>query len=203
MTAVVAAASLVAACDPDQVGAAAIVDDDRLTVDELQDEVTDTIDTHNEVAAQYELDVPPLPAEGGDVTELQNTVLGRWIENRMFDAVAAEQDIDVSEADVDDFLAEWSQQFENGDFSPFYAQENFTPESLRAEVRKTLIYQELTGSDGDQAAAQQVINEVMEQLEIDVNPRYGTWTETGLSPESGSVSQPFEGDALDAPAQPQ
>lgn len=204
VTAVVAATSLVAACDPDQVGTAVIVDDDRLSVEELQNRVADTIDKHNEVVAEYELDVAPIQEEGGDVTELQTTVLRRWIENRMFDAIAAEQGIDVSEADVDDFIDRWSeQQFENGDFEPFYAQQDFTPESLRAEIRKTLIYQQLVQDAGDEAAAQEIINQAMGQLEIDVNPRYGEWSETGLTQQSGSVSQPFEGDTLDAGGQPQ
>ncbi|WP_240759912.1 SurA N-terminal domain-containing protein [Phytoactinopolyspora endophytica] len=196
-TAAVAAVSFVTACEPDQVGTAVNVGDDRLSVSELQDEVTETIDVHNDVVADHGLELPPLN-EGGDVTELQNTVLGRWIENRLFDDVAQDQGLDVSAADVDDFLDEWRQQFENGDPAPFYAQENFTQESLREEVRKTLIYEELVASAGDEAAAQAAVNEAMERLDIDVNPRYGTWGEAGFQPTSGSVSEPFEDEALDA-----
>jgi hypothetical protein len=193
LVAAAAAATAVAltACEPDQVGTAVTAGGDRLSVSELQARVLAVVDLRNEAIEEYELGIPPLNP-GGDLAEIQQSELERWVASHLFESVAADLDIDVSEAEVDAFLDQLATQFPEGDITPFLAEQNFTEDSVRAAVRIQLINDQLVEAANGEAEAQQAVASAIEQLDVEVNPRYGTWTEAGLSAESGSVSRPFE-----------
>lgn len=191
--AAVAAVAALTACDPNQVGTAASVEGERLSIDELQDQVMDVVESRNEAIEAHDLTLPVLDP-GGDLSEMQQQVLNRWITRQLFDNIAADLQIEVSEEDIDNFLDEFSSQFPEGDMTSFLAENGYTEDTLRGEVRVALISQHMTEDAGGEAEAQEMFTEATEALNVDVNPRYGTWAEEGLTPSSGSVSVSLEDD---------
>lgn len=195
--AVSAAAVVVAvlpACDPGQVGTAAAVGGAQLSVSDLQDHITEVVELRNDAIEEYELQIPELDP-GRDVADVQNEVLNRWVVGKVYQDLADDLDITVSEADIDEFLDQFAGQFPDGDMTPFMAEQSFTEESLRDEVRTALISERLVEAAGDEQAAQQAVQSAVAESDVEINPRYGTWTEQGLVAESGSVSVPAEGEA--------
>ncbi|NED95122.1 hypothetical protein G1H11_07320 [Phytoactinopolyspora alkaliphila] len=186
-----ATAVALTACEPDQVGTAVTVSGDRLSVSDLQGQVMAVVELRNEAIEDYELGIPPLNP-GGDLAEIQQSELERWVASHLFESVAADLGIEISEAEVDEFLDQLAAQFPDGDITPFLAEQGFTEDTVRAAVRIQLINDQLVQAAGGEAPAQEAVASAIERLDVDVNPRYGAWTETGLSAESGSVSRPFE-----------
>jgi hypothetical protein len=169
-----ALAIALAACDADQVGSAAVVGGERITVTELQDQV-------REVVA-----LMPGEEATGDQRNTQLTVLNRMIAFRLLDRVAADAGITVTEAEVDQFIADQLvPQVPEGDLTPLLAQNLLTEDTLRDAVREVLVLQQV----GQQAYLGALVD-VSEQVCVEVNPRYGTWTGAGIEDVSGSVSVP-------------
>lgn len=170
-----ALAFVLTACDADQVGAAAVVGGDRITVSELQDHV-------REVVA-----VMPDADATGDQRNTQLTVLNRMIGFQLRDQIAADAGISVTEAEIDEFIAEQLiPQAPDGDLTPLLAQNLLTEETLREAVREVLVLERV----GGQEAYLQALFEASEQVGVEVNPRYGTWAGAGIEDVSGSVSVP-------------
>lgn len=164
-----------AACDTDQVGAAAVVGDDRITVAELQDHAREVV----EVSPDAEIT--------GDQAELQRGLLNRMISFRLNDQVARDTGVTISEADIDQFIDEQLiPQTPDGDLTPLLAQNLLTEQTLRDAVRQVLTIEELGGSE----AYAEAITTAAEQVGVEVNPRYGTWDGVQLVQESGSISVP-------------
>jgi hypothetical protein len=169
-----ALAIALAACDAGQVGAAAVVGGERITVTELQDHV-------REVVA-----LMPGEEATGDQRNTQLTVLNRMIAFRLLDRVAADAGITVTEAEVDQFIADQLvPQVPEGDLTPLLAQNLLTEDTLRDAVREVLVLQQV-----GQEAYLGALVDVSEQVGVEVNPRYGTWTGAGIEDVSGSVSVP-------------
>ncbi|HSI93972.1 MAG TPA: SurA N-terminal domain-containing protein [Jiangellaceae bacterium] len=169
-----ALAFVLTACDADQVGAAAVVGGDRITVSELQDHV-------REVVAM----MPDADATG-DQRDTQLTVLNRMIGFQLRDHIAANAGITVTEAEVDEFIAEQLiPQAPDGDLTPLLAQNLLTEETLREAVREVIVLQRV----GGQEAYVQALIEASEEVGVEVNPRYGSWAGAGIEDVSGSVSE--------------
>ncbi len=179
-----ALAGLVTACDAEQLGAAAVVGGERITVMELQDEV-------REVTRIAGRDVT------ADQSTVQATVLNRMINHRLGDTVAELADVTVTEAEVDEFIAEQLRpQAPEGDLTQLLAQNLLTEDSLRYAVREALLIEKVGGND----AYVELLAEASEKDGVEVSPRYGTWTGTMLDTEvSGSISVPAAELAQDAP----
>lgn len=179
-----ALAGLVTACDAEQLGAAAVVGGERITVMELQDEV-------REVTRVAGRDVT------ADQSTVQATVLNRMINHRLGDTVAELADVTVTEAEVDEFIAEQLRpQAPEGDLTQLLAQNLLTEDSLRYAVREALLIEKVGGND----AYVELLAEASEKDGVEVSPRYGTWTGTMLDTEvSGSISVPAAELAQDAP----
>lgn len=177
-------AASVTACDAEQVGAAAVVGDERITVTELQDQV-------REVAR----------VSGGDVTSdqsnVQATVLNRLINNQLGDTVAELADVTVTEAEIDEYIDEQLlSQAPDGDLTPVLARNLLSEDTLRDAVREALLVEKVGGSD----AYVELLAEASDEEGVEVNPRYGDWTGTMLDSEaSGSISVPAAELAQDAP----
>lgn len=195
--AAVAAFSL-SACDADQIGAAAVVDGQRITVGELQD-------TARELAENPDSGLDPF----GDLSMLQRTLLSQWIRHDVIVRMAEDNDVDVSDADVDARIdEEYRSQAPDGDLAPLLAQNGYTEQSFRDSVYDELVAQEIIMSlDGDQAAFGDEFNATADEVGIEVNPRYGTWgqefqIDSDPASLSGSISTPFEAapEAASAPA---
>lgn len=179
-----ALAGLVTACDAEQLGAAAVVGGERITVMELQDEV-------REVTRIAGRDVT------ADQSTVQATVLNRMINHRLGDTVTELADVTVTEAEVDEFIAEQLRpQVPEGDLTQLLAQNLLTEDSLRYAVREALLIEKVGGND----AYVELLAEASEKDGVEVSPRYGTWTGTMLDTEvSGSISVPAAELAQDAP----
>jgi hypothetical protein len=185
---VVAAASLTA-CDTDEIGAAAVVGDDRITIGELQDRVRDFTDS-----------IPDESEEGTDPAILQQALLDRMIRHRLLEQLARDEGIEVSEADIDTFIEEQVEgPAPDGDITDLLAQSALTDNTLREAVRDVLIQQELVERLGGEEAFIEALAEKSEEIGVKVSPRYGTWTDAGLEATSGSISEPDEA-AEDEPA---
>lgn len=169
-----ALAFVLTACDADQVGAAAVVGGDRITVSELQDHV-------REVVAMM-----PDAEATGDQRDTQLTVLNRMIGFQLRDHIAANAGITVTEAEVDEFIAEQLiPQAPDGDLTPLLAQNLLTEATLREAVREVIVLQRV----GGQEAYVQALIEASEEVGVEVNPRYGSWAGAGIEDVSGSVSE--------------
>jgi hypothetical protein len=175
----VAAVSL-AACSTDQIGAAAVVGDDRITVDELQEQVRDLADS-----------LPDSAGATGDQSAAQHAILQRLIQSELLAAVGADEGVEVSDADVDAFIEERVvAQAPGGDIGPLLAQSNLTETSLRDFVRDQLTADELIERLGGQEQLIDALIEKVDEIGVTVSPRYGTWDGVTLEESSGSISEP-------------
>ncbi len=185
---VVAAASLTA-CETNEIGAAAVVGDDRITIGELQDRVRDFTDS-----------IPDESAAGADPAVLQQALLDRMIRHDLLEQLARDEGIEVSEADIDTFIDEQVEgPAPDGDITDLLAQSALTDNTLREAVRDVLIQQELVDELGDEEAYTEALAEKSEEIGVKVSPRYGTWNDGSLEATSGSISEPDEA-AEDEPA---
>lgn len=174
------------ACDTDMVGSAALVGDERISVSELQDHVREVL------AVQ---DAEP----SGDQRNLQMTLLNRMIGFELRDHIAAASDITVTEAEIDTFIADQLlAQTPDGDLTPVLAQNAMTEETLREAVREVLVL----GRIGGQQPYLEAMAAASEEVGVEVNPRYGSWTGAGIEEVSGSVSLPVSEGAEAAEPQP-
>ncbi len=179
----VVAAIATSACDSEQIGAAAVVDGDRFTVSEL----------HDEVEQVQDLEGFDVQAAGG-TDGFQRELLTRHIQHEIFLHLAEQEGIEVSEADVDNAIEEFESQSPEGDLAPAMAQNGYTEESFRAGLTDQLIAQSLMQNmGGDQAALTERVTSVGEELDIEVNPRYGSWgDQLSVTDDSGSISEPVD-----------
>jgi peptidyl-prolyl cis-trans isomerase SurA len=183
--AVVAAAASVAACDAEEVGAAAVVGDERYTISELQ----------SDVEAIADLPDSPVDLRGENVAEAQTNLIGMNIASALYDRMAAQEGVEVTEAQIDQFIDEWmAAQVPDGNIEPVLAQMYMTPDSLRDAVRTQLLIGELGAVYGnDEAAFGEAFVSASDAAGVEINPRYGEWDGTQLVPASGSVSVPLDG----------
>jgi hypothetical protein len=173
----VAAAGLVA-CGADQVGAAAVVGDERITVSDLQDEV---LAFHDFAGTE------PV----GDQTDLQRGYLQAEIRHRIVEQVGADVGVSVSESDIDQYIADqFLAQNPEGDLSQLMVDNMLTEQGFRIAIHDTIMIDALATELGDETVMGEMFDAAAESMEIEVNPRYGTWAGVGLDPVSGSISVP-------------
>lgn len=176
----VAAAVGVASCDAQQVGAAAVIGDDRFSVADLQEQVEEV----------QRLDGFSVEAVGG-VSGFQRELLTRHIQHQLFLHLAEKENIEVTEAAVDDMIEEFEGQAPDGDLAPLLAQSGYTEASFRDGVTDELIaqaYMEETGADESELT--QALVDAGDELGVEVNPRYGAWgDDLTVSTDTGSISE--------------
>jgi peptidyl-prolyl cis-trans isomerase SurA len=168
-------------CDAEQLGAAAVVGGERITVDALQQSVLDFHD--------FLPDGTPPPAD--DAT-IQRTFLNRQILHRLYQDVAEQNDVVVTEAQIDAFLTQFeTAQAEN--MPVFLAERGLTEQTARDSVYDALVSDALTAKLGSEQAVADALAEAAAAAGVWVNPRYGVWQDSGIEAVSGSISSPFEG----------
>lgn len=184
VSSLVLAAVAASACDAELIGAAAVVGDDRFTVAALQSQV-------EQVQSLEGFDISAV----GGASVLQRELLSRHIQHQLFLRLAGQEDIDVSQADVDNAIDEYKAQVPDGDLGPVLAQNAYTDEAFRAGIFDRLVAEDFTTEhNGDQQALIAALNEVGDQAGVEVNPRYGSWgDDISVAEASGSISK-----ALDA-----
>jgi SurA N-terminal domain len=194
-TATVAAAALLAlsalaSCRPDQVGTAANVAGERISVDELQD-----------ATASYLEAVPT-----GDESSAQQAILQQLIVSAVIEKAAATADVDVTDSEVaaqrDEVLDSVREPAEaEGVSARVYLVRQLAqsqqgavvpPERLEEFIRDQLLASRIAGNDP--ALTNQALVEAAEQTDVEVNPRYGRWDpQQGLAPlVSGGLSSTVE-----------
>src|SRR4051794_31297358 len=105
LVAVLAAAPLVlAACEPVQPGAAAIVGKDAISVDTLQ-KLTNRV-----LAAADDQTRPQIAGDAAARAKLQRSILSRLIDNELLDTAAKQLRLSVSEGEIDQEQAQLEQQ---------------------------------------------------------------------------------------------
>jgi hypothetical protein len=179
----VTAAGVLTACDADTAGAAAVVGGDPISIRELQDQVRDVT-----------VSSPEGGEPTGDQTEVQQTLLERMIQHELLAAVGRDEGIEVTEAEIDAFIDEQVlAQAPDDDIGPLLAQNALTEDTLREFVRDQLVAQSLIDRFGGQEQLIEALTEKADEIGVDVNPRYGTWSDIFLEPSSGSISEPAGG----------
>jgi hypothetical protein len=183
VVACVAAAGLLTACDAEKIGAAAVVGGEPISIGELQDQVRAVTESS---------------PEGGDPTgdqaEVQQTLLERMIQHELIAAVGRDEGVEVTEAEIDAFIDEQVlPQATDGDIGPLLAQNALTEGTLRGFVRDQLVATALIERLGGQEQLIEVITAKADEIGVEVNPRYGSWSGIALDPSSGSISEPAGG----------
>jgi SurA N-terminal domain len=169
-----------AACNTEQIGAAAVVGNERITVAELQEQVRELAES-----------LPDGTGATGDQSVAQHEILQRMIRSELIAAVARDEGVEVSEAEVDAFIEEQIRpQAPDGDLDPLLAQNNLTEDSLRTSVRDQLVATELIEQLGGEQELIERLTEKADELGVAVSPRYGTWDGIVLEQSSGSISTP-------------
>ncbi|WP_162606570.1 SurA N-terminal domain-containing protein [Jiangella asiatica] len=174
-----AAAVALAACDAEQIGAAVVIDGERFTVEDLQ----------NEVDRVQRLEGFDVTAAGGMPT-FQRQVLTRHIQHEIFVRLAEDEGIEVTEADIDNAIDEFEAQA-GGDLTPALEQNGYTEDAFRAGVADQLIAEAYAAETGaDNTVLTQTLVDLGDEMGVEVNPRYGEWTQDlAVSADTGSISE--------------
>lgn len=163
------------ACEPNQLGAAAIIDDQRITVTEVQG----YLDTVREQREQF-----GLPEDvGPDAARLE---VERRVLDMVFDRAAAAMGIRVTPAEVEATRA--AEERSDAEVAELAAQNNVTLDSLDALYRRFTIERKISEAVEKEfpGADEQRLNEEFAKrlvatasaMKIRINPRYGTFDPT-------------------------
>jgi hypothetical protein len=182
-TAVVALLATVslAACAPDQLGSAAVIDGTTISADTLQS------------SARAYLAIVP----NGDRAQVQQHILEEMIYSRIIAKAAKKNDVHVSIGAVAKQLEVFFKQTKNrrgvvaalgGQQPPVIVPPGYVDQWLRDQ----LLYHKLVvklASGGDSttveasALGSKALSSAAKSMKIEVNPRYGTW-----NPKTGSIN---------------
>jgi peptidyl-prolyl cis-trans isomerase SurA len=168
-------ASALSACSPSQLGAAAMVDDQRITVSEIQG----TLKSVRDLQSRYGMKPSDSPTAARD--EVQ-----RRIVDLIFDRAAGDMGVGVSPGEISTAIdAEHKRAGGDTGFAQEFARANLSLASVDEVFRMQLLdrkmIQKLTaanlGSSSDQVTAKLLgdLSSAAKVMRIKVNPRYGTF----------------------------
>ncbi|MEV6959244.1 SurA N-terminal domain-containing protein [Streptomyces sp. NPDC051207] len=177
LTAAIAAAPLITACGNDaHPGAAAVVGGQRITVAQLENRVSEVRAAQRATVrdeAQYEQAV----ARTGTLTRdtLHNMVLDQVLHH-----AAREAGVTVTRKEIQRMRAGLERQAggREGLETTWLQQYGIAPERLEENLRLQLEAQKLAkklGTDTTRPDFWKALSAASEELDIDLNPRYGTW----------------------------
>lgn len=169
------------ACEPNHLGAAAIVEDQRITVTEVQT----YLDTVREERARFNL-----PTElGPDAARLE---VERRVLDLVFERAARDLGIVITEADIEETRAAEERSAE--ELAELAAQNNLTAQSLDQLYRRFTIERRISEEIGKQFAGadENRLNEefakrlvaIAQTMKIRINPRYGRF-----DPQQGQIQR--------------
>lgn len=169
------------ACDPNQTGAAAIVDQVRITEAEVNQAASEAI-----AAADR---VPPGQGQPIDRTQVLKQNTERLINSQLIAIAAAQEGVTVSQSEVDKLLQQASYGTDQLHFEGNIAvQAGVPPQAISSFARDFLLRQKLGqqldpkgGPEAQMKAANAKISQVAEQVGVTVSPRYGTWDAATLA----------------------
>jgi hypothetical protein len=163
---VLLAGLLVAGCGQTLAGSAAVVGDARLTDTELSQTVTTLTERLG------------IPASD----QVSQTVLSRWMVAEMVEQLAAQRGIAVTKGQVDQTIADEVER--SGGREAFEAgalQAGVLPEDIPDAVRTSLLIDQLsqttvtTEDPTGQAGLLVAVQQLSQELDPQVSPRFGTW----------------------------
>jgi hypothetical protein len=175
--AIVTAAPLLTACGNDaHPGAAAVVGGDRITVSQLENRVNEVRTAQRAATtgdAQYEQAI----AKSGGLT--RDTLHGMVLD-RVLHRAAQDAGVTVSRNEVQRTRANLEEQA--GDTQAlevaWLQQYGIAPERLDDNLRIQIEAQKLAaalGTDTNQPAFWKALSDASKKMDVDLNPRYGTW----------------------------
>ncbi|GAA0638219.1 SurA N-terminal domain-containing protein [Streptomyces thermocarboxydovorans] len=178
LTAAIAAAGpLLTACGNDaRPGAAAVVGDERITVSQLENRVKEVRAAQREAVpdeAQYEQAI----ARTGSLTR---DTLHSMVLDRVLDHAAREAGVSVTPREVQRMRADMEDQAGGAEAleRAWLQQYGIPPQRLEENLRLQLKAQKLAeklGTDTSRPEFWKALSEAGKELDVDINPRYGTW----------------------------
>ncbi|AZP18377.1 SurA N-terminal domain-containing protein [Streptomyces aquilus] len=177
LSAAIAAAPLLTACGSDaHPGAAAVVGGQRITVAQLETRVNEVRDAQRAAVtddAQYAQAI----AKTGTLT--RDTLHGMVLD-RVLHRAAEDAGITVTRKEIQTMRAGLEQQAggAKGLETAWLQQYGIAPERLDDNLRLQLEAQKLAaalGTDTSQPAFWAALSKASKELDVDLNPRYGTW----------------------------
>jgi regulator of replication initiation timing len=175
--AIAAAAPVLTACGNDaHPGAAAVVGGQRITVSQLENRVEEVRDAQR-AAVSDEAQYAQAIAKTGSLT--RDTLHGMVLD-RVLHRAAQNAGVTVSRKEVQEMRAGLEQQAGGAEAlrTAWLQQYAVAPERLDENLRLQLEAQKLAaklGTDTSQPAFWQALSKASEELDVDLNPRYGTW----------------------------
>jgi hypothetical protein len=163
---------LVAACGTQRAGSAAIAGDDRLT----QSQVADQVD---EVSALYDSNTDAQRLTNDQLTQ---AAIAWWLNDKVMTAFATANNIDVTDAQVDQILGPDDQR------DQLSLRTGVAPSQLDAAARAVVAYQSaaralVSGGMSQQQAVAELNSQLAltaDDIGVKVNPRYGSGWNPGL-----------------------
>ncbi|MEV2213729.1 SurA N-terminal domain-containing protein [Streptomyces sp. NPDC050997] len=177
LSAAIAAAPLLTACGNDaHPGAAAVVGDQRITVAQLENRVSEVRDAQRAAVpdeAQYQQVIAKTGTLARDT--LHNMVL-----DRVLHRAADDEGVTVSRHEIQQMRAGLEQQTGGAEaLETAWLQEyGIAPERLDDNLRLQLEAQKLAaklGTDTRDPAFWSALTKASKKIGVDLNPRYGTW----------------------------
>jgi outer membrane murein-binding lipoprotein Lpp len=177
VTAAIAAAPLLTACGNDaRPGAAAVVGGQRITVAQLEDRV-DEVRSAQRAAVRDDAQYAQAVARTGTLTR---TTLQSMVLDRVLHRAAQDAGVTVSRKEVQQMRTGLERQVGGAQAleTAWLEQYDVAPERLDDNLRLQLEAQKLAeklGTDTSRPEFWKALSEASKKLDIDLNPRYGTW----------------------------
>ncbi|MEV5550198.1 SurA N-terminal domain-containing protein [Streptomyces sp. NPDC052309] len=175
--AIATAAPLLTACGNDaHPGAAAVVGDQRITIAQLESRVGEVRDAQR-AAVRDEAQYEQVVAGTGSLT--RDTLHGMVLD-RVLHRAARDAGVTVTRKEVQQMRAGLEQQAGGAqELRTVWLQQYGVPpgrldENLRLQLEAQKLAEHL-GTDTGQPAFWKALSEASDQLNVDLNPRYGTW----------------------------
>ncbi|MFF5255797.1 SurA N-terminal domain-containing protein [Streptomyces leeuwenhoekii] len=177
VTAAIAAAPLLTACGNDaRPGAAAVVGGQRITVAQLEDRV-DEVRAAQRAAVRDDAQYAQAVARTGTLTR---TTLQSMVLDRVLHRAAQDAGVTVSRKEVQQMRTGLERQVGGAQAleTAWLEQYDVAPARLDDNLRLQLEAQKLAeklGTDTSRPEFWKALSEASKKLDIDLNPRYGTW----------------------------
>lgn len=177
LTAAIAAAPLLTACGNDaHPGAAAVVGGERITVSQLENRV-DEVRAAQRAAVPDEAQYEQAIARTGSLT--RDTLHGMVLD-RVLERAAQNAGVTVTDREIQQMRSGLEQQAGGAESleAAWLQQYGIPPQRLEENLRLQLQAQKLAqqlGTDTSRPEFWQALAEAGEELDVDLNPRYGDW----------------------------
>ncbi|MBT3153243.1 SurA N-terminal domain-containing protein [Streptomyces sp. CHD11] len=177
LTAAIAAAPLLTACGNDaHPGAAAVVGGERITVSQLENRVEE-VRAAQRAAVPDEAQYQQAIARTGSLT--RDTLHGMVLD-QVLERAARDAGVTVTDREIQQMRSGLEQQAGGAEAleAAWLQQYGIPPQRLEANLRLQLQAQKLAqglGTDTSRPEFWQALSEAGQDLDVDLNPRYGDW----------------------------